>query len=296
MPDSFDRETLIDRATDALNEGDPEAALAIADEIRVGVGPNADEALIRGIALSSLGRSAPASDAFAEAMRRAPESHKARFNAAVHEFNAGNACGAKEIADEAARLDPAHGGTRDLLAKIEETLNPTLPPVEGMPPVETVAPAPSSAAYAPYPHASPAAGTLVGEPENLPWIGRMGPAWLAIGIAFVAISFLAFLTMTLIAFRFLPGLGGATSAGDSFQAGLNASRSAVRDPLYNLAAVIGLAASIGTIFWTTLDLVRHRGNFAWLVGVIPLSCLSFGWVIAPIYMLVGRKGPSRPPS
>ena len=299
MPDSFDRETLIDRATDALNGGDAEAALAVADEIRAGEGPSADEALIRGIALSSLGRTAPASDAFAEAMRRAPESHKARFNAAVHEFNAGNARGAKEIAEAAALLDPQHGGTRDLLAKVEETLNPTPPPVEPAASLEGALPLPASPAGAPATSAQYAAyarpGEIAtGEPENLPWIGRMGPAWTAIGIAVVAISFVAFIVTTVVSLRYMPSLGGAATAGEGFQAGMKASMTAQKDPLYTLSATVGLVAGVGTVLWTLLDIVRRRGNFAWLVGVIPLSCLSLGWIIAPFYMLFGRKGPYTP--
>ncbi len=300
MPDSFDRETLIDRATDALNGGDAEGALAIAEEIRAGEGPNADEALIRGIALSSLGRSAPASDAFAEAMRRAPGSHKARFNAAVHEFNAGNAAGARELAAEAARLDPQHGGTRDLLGKIEATLNPgaggsSSASSASASPVEP--PALSSAEYAAYARPGMPGATGGGsgaEEENLPWIGRLGPAWTAIGVGILILGSLAFAITTALSFRYMPSLAAVNDPGAGFSAGLRASQQVQRDPLGFVAGIVGFFTNVATILWTVLDLVRRRGNFVWLVGVIPLSCLSLGWIIVPIYLLAGRKGPSAP--
>lgn len=282
MPESYDREGLIDRATDAINGGDPERALGIADEIRKGEGPNADEALIRGIALSSLGRIAEASDAFAEAIRRAPNSHKARFNAAVHEFNAGNLAGARELAAQAIAIDPAHGSTRELAIKIEEAAKP--PRLEADPEAGvTVDAIPSSAAM----YARPA-----DDEEPLPWIRDLGPRWVMIGLIIAGLSFLTFLGITAMALA--SGSGAAPrTISEAVDAGSKAAQSLQRVPAYQLLSLFDLIMRMASIGWTVLDLVRRRGNFLWLVAVVPLSCLSFVWIGLPIYILFGRK-PERP--
>lgn len=274
MPEPYDREGLIDRATDAINEGNPTKALDIAEEIRKGEGPNADEALIRGIALSSLGRTAEASDAFAEATRRAPKSHKARFNAAVHEFNAGNVEGARVLADEALALDPMHSATRSLAEKIAGHGNPA--PDGAEPP--QIAP-PVSADYSAY--ARPL------EEEALPWIGKLGRAWITIGVLLLVLNFLTFVSIGAMAVQAAGGTGMTISAG--MEAGAKAARDLQHVPLFQLLTYLDFFARVAGIGWTVLDLVRRRGNFLWLFGVIPLACLSMGWAIIPFYILFGRK-------
>ena len=275
MPDSYDREGLIDRATDAINAGRSDRALEIAEEIRRGEGPSADEALIRGIALSSLGRAAEASDAFAEATRRAPTSHKARFNAAVHEFNAGNVEGAKALAAEAQGLDPEHIPTRQLAEKIAAYAAPA---PEGAEPPAVV---PESATVYPRPE----------EEESLPWIGKLGSKWPSLAIAIAMVSFLAFVAITAISIRFIGALPPNAGPTEGFNAGIAASRALQKDAAYTTASLVSTVAGILGILWTLLDLVRRKGNFMWLVGVVPLSCLSLGWIILPLYLFVGRKTP-----
>lgn len=279
MPEPYDREGLIDRATDAINGGESTRALEIAEEIRKGEGPNADEALIRGIALSSLGRTAEASDAFAEATRRAPQSHKARFNAAVHEFNAGNVEGARVLANEALALDPAHSATRGLVQKIFEHANPAPEEVEPSPvdvPARTSAPRPWE----------PQAGD---EEEPLPWIGQLGTTWTTIGGVIVVLAFLGFVATTAITLREL----SRYEMGGSYEEAIRASRAAMnalqKDPIANAAGHYSNLTGVAAILWTILDLVRRRGNFLWLMGVVPCSCFSFGWLILPLYLLLGRK-------
>lgn len=278
MPESYDREGLIDRATDAINDGQPARALEIADEIRRGEGPNADEALIRGIALSSLGRTAEASDAFAEATRRAPESHKARFNAAVHEFNAGNIAGARQLADEAQGLDPTHGGTRALIEKIaaQSAAGPEAPPRLAVNDLTPKPPAPNDPREVPR-------GGYPGEP--LEWIGRMGSGWTAIAFVICAVAFLSFVAVTTIAAR-----EGAFAKTDvSLAQAIQNTQRLQGDPTYLAANLVSQFTGIVAILWTVLDLVRRRANFLWLMAIVPCSCLSFGWLVLPLYLLFGRK-------
>ncbi|RYG63509.1 hypothetical protein EON77_20855 [bacterium] len=289
MPEPYDREGLIDRATDAINGGDPTRALEIAEEIRKGEGPSADEALIRGIALSSLGRGAEASDAFAEATRRAPNSHKARFNAAVHEFNAGNLVGARQLAEEALALEPTHGSTRELVGKIDEAQKP--PVLEDLSVrEETGAAAPRPGSSATYARLDPstAAYPRPDDEEALPWIGRLGPRWLHIGLAIVGVNLLTFILLAIFALR-ASGESPARTMGEAIEAGTRAAQGLQTLPAYQVLSLLDFFAHVAAILWTIFDLVRRKGNFLWLVLVVPLSCLSLAWAVLPAYIALGRK-------
>lgn len=267
MAEAFDVTAHVDRATDALNGGRPADALAIADEIRRSVGPAADEALIRGIALSQTGQTAAAGDAFAEAIRQAPSSHKARFNAAIHEFNAGNISGATELARAAAALDPEHGGTRELLARIEEA-SPTPPPRV------------ASAAAAPI--------------EALAWVGRLGSVWLAIALVLFGVGLAATALQFYITSELMPRGAAQKGLSDVMATSMKLAELARRHPLAGLAQGLWFVALFGTIGWTILDLFRRMGNLMWLAAVIPLSCLGLPWLGLMIYLLFGRRPASGP--
>ncbi|MER3495664.1 MAG: hypothetical protein C4320_01880, partial [Armatimonadota bacterium] len=204
----------VDRATDALNAGDPKAALRIAEELRRANGPSADEALIRGIALSQLGEMAAASDALAEAIRQAPKSHKVQFNAAIHEFNAGNLEGAEELARRAALLDPEHGGTRDLLRKIAEMRPPVVPAV------------PDSR--------SAATG------ETLEWVGRLGSGWIAIAFVLVALGIAGTVLQMSAIMKVIPANSAASSFSEIFATSQRAAQATQRDPAAVLGGFLGL--------------------------------------------------------
>lgn len=259
---SEEQQSAIQQATDLVNAGNFSEALEKSRAILVTDPTNADAKLIEAISLSQLKNTRDASEAFAEAVRLAPGDARIRFNAAVHENNAGNADQARILAQEVLNADPNHQGAKDLLAQISQTTTAVPPgayPREG------------AAGFEP-PH------------EGIGVVRSMGSAWLGIGI-FLALASLCLMAWTLISV--VPHISEIMKAGQSQdQARMNELMAGLRNPVLTAFSWVVLG---GNLIWTIMDIIHRRGNFLWLLPHIPCTCCGFGFLTQGLYILFGRK-------
>lgn len=114
----------IDQATQSLQGGNFEEALNLVEQA-IALDERASEAhVLKGIALSQLSRPDDATAAFRNAIMHGPYNAKAYFNLAVHYYALGQEVQAEEMAREAVRIDPKHGGARELVSRIESGRKP----------------------------------------------------------------------------------------------------------------------------------------------------------------------------
>ncbi len=260
---SEDQNSKIQQATDFVNTGKFSEALTAAREGLESDPHNGDAKLIEAISLSQLGQSRDASEAFSAAIRLAPTNVKARFNAAVHEFNMGNVGQARNLANEALNLDPDHEGTKTLLEK----MGPDQVPLQG---------------GSQYPRESPEG--FMPQNEGIAFVRNMGPSWVMIGwvlaiCSAASIGYTAYNTVT-----HWSELMAAISSKD--QAQMQAITKAMQNPMMQIFAYAVLA---GNMVWTIMDLIHRKGNFVWLIAHIPCTCLGLSFITQPLYILLGRK-------
>lgn len=114
----------VDQATQSLQGGNFEEALNLVEQA-IALDERYSEAyVLKGIALSQLSRPDEATAAFRNAILHGPYNAKAYFNLAVHYYALGQEVQAEEMAREAVRIDPKHGGARELVSRIESGRKP----------------------------------------------------------------------------------------------------------------------------------------------------------------------------
>ena len=260
---SEDQISTIQQATDFVNAGKFEEALERSRAVLVTDPNSGDAKLIEAIALSQLGNSRDASEAFSAAIRLAPTNVKARFNAAVHEFNMGNTGQARTLATEALNLDPEHEGTKTLLEK----MGPEPVPLQG---------------GMQYPREAPEGF----EPahEGITFIRNLGPSWVMIGWFLAICSAASFAYSAYGLATHWSELMAAMSSKD--QAQMQAVTKAMQNPMTQIIAWGVLGANM---VWTIMDLIHRKGNFAWLIAHVPCTCLGLSFITQPLYILLGRK-------
>lgn len=254
---------MLQQATDSINSGNFGEALEQARTILVGDPNNGDAKLIEAISLSRLNNSRDASEAFAAAIRMSPTSAKARFNAAVHEFNTGNAGQARILANEALNIEPDHEGTKTLLAQ----MGPEQPQYQG------------GVSY-------PREGAAGFEPPNegIAFIKNMGNTWVILGWALVVLSAASMAYSAVGIATNFPELMTAANSGD--QTKIQAISQKMSNPIMSILGYLVIALNL---LWTIMDLVHRKGNFLWLIGHIPCSCCGLSFITQPLYILLGRK-------
>lgn len=258
---SGDFQTELAQATDAINTGRFNDALNTARNVLVSDPENGEAKLIEAIALSQLGNRSDASEAFIQAIELNPDDAKVRFNAAVHEFNAGNAELARRYSSEALERDASHKGAKDLLARMPQTVD-----ANGFSGYARE----SSAGFSP-------------EAEGIPFVKNLGKKWLTIGwiLSFVG---LAFFVLTLLStLPLIPEMMSAMSSGDQSKI---QKVSGSQNPLIQ---ILSYPIALSILIYMILDLIHRKGNMVWLVAHIPCSCCGLGFVTLPIYLLAGRK-------
>ncbi|MEI8282714.1 MAG: tetratricopeptide repeat protein [Armatimonadota bacterium] len=260
---SEDQNSTIQQATDFVNAGKFEEALESSRAVLVTDPNSGDAKLIEAISLSQLGQSRDASEAFSAAIRMAPTNVKARFNAAVHEFNMGNTGQARTLANEALNLDSNHEGTKTLVEKMGPE---QAPPQGGMQ----------------YPREAPEG--FMPQNEGIAFIRNLGPTWVMLGWFLVICSFASFAYSAYNLVIHWADLMSAVSSKN--QAQIQAVSNAMQTPLMQIFAWVVLGANM---VWTIMDLIHRKGNFVWLIGHIPCTCLGLSFITQPLYILLGRK-------
>jgi tetratricopeptide (TPR) repeat protein len=256
-----DFKTELGQATDAINAGKFNEALNSARNILVIDPEQAEAKLIEAIALSQLGNRSDASEAFVQAVELNPNDPKVRFNAAVHEFNAGNSEEARKYANEALERDPTHKGAKDLLSRMPQTVDAN--------------------GFSGYSRES-AAG-FSPEAEGLPFIKNLGKNWLLIGWLLSGAGLILFAISLMMTLQNFPQMMSAITSGD--QSKLQ-QISGGQNPLIT---ILYYPVLLATLVYMILDLIHRKGNMVWLVAHIPCTCCGFGFVTLPIYLLFGRK-------
>jgi len=249
----------VEQATDALNAGRFEDALNEGLGVLALEPDHADAILLQAIALSQLGRAQEASAAFVRAVTLAPSSAKARYNAAVHEYNIGNRDVALRLTNDALIIEPGHASAKDLQNRI--TGDGSYPKLEA----PTVAPT---------------------APAGIGFISKLGGVWIGIGFFLSIANAATYLSQSAM-------MSGSKAYQDlqnspmkdpgEMMAKLTAITQEVPAlvPLGSLDFVLRLVLLV----YMVLDLNHRRGNYVWLVPLILAGCCGFSWAILPMYLV-----------
>lgn len=252
-------EVLVNECTDLVNAGQFAEALVKADAALAIDPSSSGAALARAVCLSQLGNSSEASAAFDAAIRLAPGDAKARFNAAVHEYNAGNVDLARSLANQALDLDASHKGAKSLLQRM-----------------------PAAANQVSYPR-DQEMGAEVAH-AGLPFITKMGGGWVGLGWTLTVVSVLLFANMLMTVLPKFSEMMAAAQAND--QAKSAAIQASMTNPAMQVIGYLHLAL---VVVWMILDLIHRKGNMLWLIAHIPCSCCGGSFLTLPLYILFGRK-------
>jgi tetratricopeptide (TPR) repeat protein len=254
---------LIEQAETAIRANNPDYAIELLRQSILYNGKDADGYILLGISLAQTGMPSDAENAFKKATTLAPESVKARFNLAVHQYSQGQVRAALNNARKASSMNPDHAGAKDLVARLEGEMG--LEP--GQQPKTT------------------AAGNLTPDvvdeerPPTASLVDRMGAAWTPIGWG-IAVCSLAGLLLTLSLMQ--PYFGQQISPEQMVK--LVSAK-----PLFALAQITFFGSTILGLAWTGLDAINRHGNLLWLLPQVACGCFGLGWIILPVYIITGRK-------
>ncbi|HVT14360.1 MAG TPA: tetratricopeptide repeat protein [Fimbriimonadaceae bacterium] len=265
---------LIDQAEAAIRADNAQYALELLRQSILYNGKDADAYILLGIALAQTKMPADAENAFKKAVRLAPDSVKARYNLAVHQYTEGQVRAALETARKAYEIDTLHAGSKNLVSKIEAELG--LQP--GEQPKTTAAGNPMPAQF----HEGYEETTV----QTMPFVERLGPAWIVIAWI-ISVASVTGLLLTLSMAR--PYLGQNVDSE-----GLVKAMST--DPRFHLAQILFFGSILLGIVWTGMDAINRRGNLLWLLPQVFCGCLGFTWLILPAYIFFARKSEETKPA
>ncbi len=262
------------QATQALQDGNFTAALEFADQA-LALDPNDDDAFVlKGIALAQSNQPDAATQAFRGAISANPQNSKAYYNLATHLYQLNQRAEAMAMAQEALRLEPSHAAARELMTLLEQEQGGSAQRPEG--PAATTQQVQSPYVRPGYDQAAPGA---------VAFVDKMGKTWTTIGWVLSLLSLGLFIwamsTTVPIMMEAFQNPENAKNLSEKMQASLG--------PMYYVLSILGWVVRVGSVGWSVMDLVNRRGNYVWLVGLIPCSCCGFEWLILPIYLLTGRK-------
>lgn len=272
----FDANSLLKIAAEKLQAGDHQGALEHADGALALDRGLTEGWMLRGVALSSLGRKAEASEAFQQALQLEPQSTKVRYNFAVHLHRVGELDQSARLLEEVLAMDPAHEQAKALLATVRSQGAPS-----GF---GSTPPQPSQ----PY-RMAPPPDELRPSGHSLKFVENMGPGWNALGIVLVVLSlglFVYFL-VTLgplmleqmqFAMRDPEGFRKAQEAGQLKEAG---------GPGFTVAS---WAVRLALFGWVAADIADRRGSWLWFAPVLLLCCCGLEGLAGLLYLGFGRKG------
>ncbi|MBL8087967.1 MAG: hypothetical protein JNM85_07865 [Chthonomonas sp.] len=279
MSEKYDQ--LIQEATQALGEHRFEDALRAADGALTESQKSSQAHTIRGIALAQLGRSAEATGAFQVAVNADLQNAKARYNFATHLYQQGDRDSAYSLAREALQIDSGMNSAQDLMRLIDEERRaaahsqPAMAPPPGVPYGGMAAP----------PQSMPRAGYESRSVHTLPFLTKNAGLWTAAGWLLVLLSACVFAYSVTVLLPYFSELMANAQNQDKTKE-LSERMSSV---MPGWVSLLSLFLTIGTIFWTIMDLVDRRGNFIWLVPSILCTICGMQWMVLPIYMVTARK-------
>ncbi|HTQ10018.1 MAG TPA: tetratricopeptide repeat protein [Fimbriimonadaceae bacterium] len=255
---------LVDQAEIAIKANNPQYAAELLRQSILYYGKDADAYLLLGIALSQNKMPADAENALKRATQLAPDSVKARFNLAVHQYSQGQVRSALNNARRALEMSPEHEGSKSLAARIEKEMG--LQP--GEQPKTTAAGNPTPVETLPD--------------EGLPqmsFIDRLGRGWVVVAWAIAALSLAGLLLTLPLA---LPMMGSRATS-DQLMLAFRA------DPREHVLMAMSFGSTLLAILWIALDAIHRKGNLLWVLPQVFCGCIGFTWLIVPIYLLFGRR-------
>jgi tetratricopeptide (TPR) repeat protein len=263
-------DSFVYQATDAVKAGRFQEGLDLSRSGLVSSPNNADLKLLEAISLSYLGIKSEASDAFMEAIRLAPGSSKARYNAAAHEYRCQNMEQAKILAQHALQIEPSHEAAKQLLQAIDPTAAaPTGSYGFGTPPVS----------------AYPRGGSEYLDVPNagIPFITKLGKGWSLIGWLIAATGTALFINGLLMV---MPHAKEILAVSNSGKGPADMTSLQAKMDQGTFIQVLGWAMIPINIAYMILDLIHKRGNMLWLLPHVPCSICGMGWVTLPVYLAV----------
>ncbi|MFN3683848.1 MAG: tetratricopeptide repeat protein [Fimbriimonadaceae bacterium] len=272
----FDANTFLRTAAEKLQAGDYQGALEHADGALALDRGLAEGWMLRGVALSSLGRKAEASESFQQALQLEPQSVKVRYNFAVHLHRVGELDQAARLLEEVLSLEPGHEQAKALLATVRSQREPSGFGYAAPEAPQPYRMAPPSDEQAPSGHA-------------LKFVENLGPGWNALGVLLVVLSLGMFVYFLLalgpamleqmqFAMRDPEGFRKAQEAGQLQQAG--------GGPAYTLLSWVVRLSLFG---WVGLDIADRRGSWLWFAPIVLLCCCGLEGLGALLYLGFGRK-------
>ncbi len=275
----------IRQATDALNAGNFGTALELAQQALREDPRSYDAEVLQGISLSQMGRSGEATDAFRRAIAIDPVNPKALYNFATHLYQTGQKQEAMAYARQALNQDPNHASAQQLINLIqsEQAPPPVAPAAPGMPYGVQEG---SQQQYADYYRQAPsyhqaADGTI----HTIPWVGKNQTIWTITGWILGPLAFVIFLVTLSTMGPLITEMFESVSRGQDPDQFAQQMQGAVPGWVSTLSYAIAAA----TFAWVITDIIDRRGNFLWLLLLVPCTCCGLQFLALPIYMLAGRR-------
>lgn len=258
---------LIAEAARALETGNPQRALELADQVVAIDESIAEGYQIRGIALTKLGQVEEATIALRRATEMAPYEPKHYYNLAVNLRDRGLRDEAQQMAEEALRLDPKHAGARSVAREISGVEPPTEPGDA-------------------QPHA-PAFRPGYGQQKHLlPFMNGIERAWAGVGYGFLGIA----LVLAILMITHMP-----LAPTGVVQKGQLGDVTFKRDAVSVFTVFLYVVSFVCTFMWMFVDLIDSRRKFSWMVPLVICAIWGFNVIPLAIYIFVGRKiEPDRP--
>lgn len=313
MDPSLLPQELREKALERIRAEAFEEALDLADRLAVLEPEGSSAPVLRGIALSQLGRADEAEEAFAESLRREPENHRALYNLAVHHARAGNVDRAAELARRALAADPYHQPTHELIAWAREAgcaASESTPSRDARAPLEGGDGGPeASDELTPPPAADrdaelwpPVVGNRFEPPRPTvpapPVVGHkttLGPAWQVFGWVLAVLGFVLQIVTYLPMLALAREVAGEDKDASFSEVFARAQTMADRVPEWATFGIMGLIFLAFVSFaYVAIDVRERRGSIGWSValGLCALaSCLCGcgSWLALPAYLLFGRR-------
>lgn len=261
----------LDQAAQALNSGQPQRALQLADEARDYDATLPEAVLIRAIALSQMQHVEEATAAFEQAQALDPDSAAISYNFAVHLQAVGKLADAKREVNRALSQMPAHQSARQLQTIIEQQLSggePTFKPKQ-----------PAPVEIPPMMQGEPYRSGYEAPEHSFRWIENMGATWSILGWCVAGLGMLSFAAFMV---AFWPTISQAMATQQAVQAPQKYS------PFQLAVAGLNWLALIGSIIWMLTDILDRKANLFWLVPIVLCGCLSLEGLPLMLYMLLGR--------
>lgn len=265
---------LLNQASTALQQGQYDQALQMADQCLALDPSNGNAYLVRAIALSRTGQGDLATAAFRTAIDVMPQSAAAHYNLAVHQHSLNQKRESMESARRALEVDPNHAAARELFNGLQQELAPEPPRSDVYAPPPTAGnpymnPPSQGDYYRPGHQGGPQGG-------GVSYVRNMGDGWNTFGLILVLAGAAIWVFAIINIFVKWPEIQTAMQTGQQ----------APTSPLEMIVNIISLINACVSIWWVASDIADRRGNWLWLVVFIICCCCT---PVQAIYYFAGRN-------